>query len=315
MAANARALRLLLQPDQRLLVLRPRRGALAGVIVEVHNTYGGRHAYLVHPDEQGRARVDKALYVSPFHGTDGWYDVPCRSRATTCWWPSPCTPTTARRSAPRWPVGVPTTSPLRAAPAALRGVGPDPRPRHRAVAAPPARPTHDPPTTTPSCTGVPDDHRSSADPRSTSGPTSAQVPTGPRAAVSAAVARRLFEAGVRRLPSPSTSRAATIGRGGPEMTVHRPEEFFARLGRGALIGFGEAYLTGAWDADDLGAFLTVLAAEMPRLVPDSLQRLRAVAVRRPPRARAQHPGQPRQQHRPPLRPVQRPVRAVPRRRR
>ncbi len=35
------------------------------------------------------------------------------------------------------------------------------------------------------------------------------------------------------------------------MTVHRPDEFFARLGRGGLIGFGEAYLTGAWDADDL----------------------------------------------------------------
>ena len=48
---------------------------LAGVVVEVHNTYGERHAYLVHPDAQGRARVDKALYVSPFHGTDGWYDV------------------------------------------------------------------------------------------------------------------------------------------------------------------------------------------------------------------------------------------------
>jgi uncharacterized protein len=43
--------------------------------VEVHNTYGGRHVYLVHPDEHGRARVDKDLYVSPFHGTDGWYDV------------------------------------------------------------------------------------------------------------------------------------------------------------------------------------------------------------------------------------------------
>ena len=50
-------------------------GAPAGTVVEVHNTYGGRHAYLVHPDERGRARVDKELFVSPFHGTDGWYDV------------------------------------------------------------------------------------------------------------------------------------------------------------------------------------------------------------------------------------------------
>ncbi|NYE36513.1 putative NAD/FAD-binding protein/DUF1365 family protein [Nocardioides cavernae] len=47
----------------------------AGVVVEVHNTYGDRHAYLVHPDAQGRARTDKAMYVSPFHGVDGTYDI------------------------------------------------------------------------------------------------------------------------------------------------------------------------------------------------------------------------------------------------
>jgi DUF1365 family protein len=29
----------------------------------------------VRPDERGRARIGKELYVSPFHGTDGWYDV------------------------------------------------------------------------------------------------------------------------------------------------------------------------------------------------------------------------------------------------
>ncbi|RYB89470.1 FAD-dependent oxidoreductase [Nocardioides glacieisoli] len=50
-------------------------GRQAGVVVEVHNTYGDRHAYLVHPDEQGRATTDKAMYVSPFHGVDGTYDV------------------------------------------------------------------------------------------------------------------------------------------------------------------------------------------------------------------------------------------------
>jgi cyclopropane-fatty-acyl-phospholipid synthase len=110
-----------------------------------------------------------------------------------------------------------------------------------------------------------------------------EVPRGPRATVSAYVARRLFEAGVRRLPVTVHLDGRTIGGGGPEMTVQRPEEFFARLGRDALIGFGEAYLTGAWEAPDLGAFLSVLAAEMPRLVPDGLQRLRALAVRRPPR--------------------------------
>ena len=51
-------------------------------MVEVHNTYGDRHAYVVHPDEQGRARTDKAMYVSPFHGVDGSYDVAVPSRPT-----------------------------------------------------------------------------------------------------------------------------------------------------------------------------------------------------------------------------------------
>ena len=49
--------------------------SLAAVVVEVHNTYGDRHAYLVRPDDQGRARTDKLMYVSPFHGVDGVYDL------------------------------------------------------------------------------------------------------------------------------------------------------------------------------------------------------------------------------------------------
>ena len=93
------------------------------------------------------------------------------------------------------------------------------------------------------------------------------LPTGLRTAVSARVARRLFRAAVSRL----------------DVTVHRPEEFFARIGRDQLIGFGEAYLTGSWDAEDLSGFLTALAAELPALVPRSLQKLRAMVVARPPR--------------------------------
>ena len=50
-------------------------GEQRAVVVEVRNTYGDRHAYLVHPDEQGRARTDKQMYVSPFHGTDGTYEL------------------------------------------------------------------------------------------------------------------------------------------------------------------------------------------------------------------------------------------------
>lgn len=51
-------------------------GSLACVLAEVHNTYKGRHTYLVETDERGRARVDKQFYVSPFNdATDGYYTM------------------------------------------------------------------------------------------------------------------------------------------------------------------------------------------------------------------------------------------------
>lgn len=48
-------------------------GTLARVVAEVHNTYGDRHRYLLDVDGRGRAETAKAMYVSPFHGTDGTY--------------------------------------------------------------------------------------------------------------------------------------------------------------------------------------------------------------------------------------------------
>jgi DUF1365 family protein len=45
------------------------------VIAEVHNTYGGRHAYLLPPTGDQPAAVKKALYVSPFNEVDGYYLV------------------------------------------------------------------------------------------------------------------------------------------------------------------------------------------------------------------------------------------------
>lgn len=52
------------------------RGAddeVVAVVAEVHNTYGGRHAYLLDPDQLGRVDTDKELYVSPFYTVDGTY--------------------------------------------------------------------------------------------------------------------------------------------------------------------------------------------------------------------------------------------------
>jgi DUF1365 family protein len=48
-------------------------GGLAAVIAEVHNTYGGRHTYLLHPDSHGRAEAAKDFYVSPFLPVAGRY--------------------------------------------------------------------------------------------------------------------------------------------------------------------------------------------------------------------------------------------------
>lgn len=114
-----------------------------------------------------------------------------------------------------------------------------------------------------------------------------RVPTGPRADVGRRLARRIFHGAVGRLGVTVVEGdgpgAQVLGRGGPRAVLHRPDEFYRRLAQDGLIGFGEAYLTGAWSADDLGGFLTVLAAEMPTLVPAPLQRLRAAYVRRPPR--------------------------------
>ena len=50
-------------------------GVLRHVIAEVHNTYGGRHAYLLPPSGNQPVAVKKALYVSPFNDVDGYYLV------------------------------------------------------------------------------------------------------------------------------------------------------------------------------------------------------------------------------------------------
>jgi DUF1365 family protein len=44
------------------------------VILEIHNTYGDRHAHLIHLDKAGTASVNKEFYVSPFLTVDGRYE-------------------------------------------------------------------------------------------------------------------------------------------------------------------------------------------------------------------------------------------------
>lgn len=51
-----------------------REGRLRHVIAEVHNTYGGRHAYLLPPADLPVV-TEKKFYVSPFNAIDGYYLV------------------------------------------------------------------------------------------------------------------------------------------------------------------------------------------------------------------------------------------------
>ncbi len=135
----------------------------------------------------------------------------------------------------------------------------------------------------------------------------------PTAPLHAAIARAITARAVRRLPlTLAFPDGSTWGAGGPRLELTDPDAFFARLGRDGLIGFGEAWMTGALTAggwrpgsrpgsgetdvrvlnestDELAAALTVLATRMAALVPRPLQRLRSGWQHRPPAAEANTP--------------------------
>ncbi|EGX57089.1 cyclopropane fatty acid synthase [Streptomyces zinciresistens K42] len=104
------------------------------------------------------------------------------------------------------------------------------------------------------------------------------VATVPRApwplrAITATVLERVMQ----RLPLRLRfADGTTLGLGGPLIEVRDPHAFHARIGTRGLIGFGESYMAGEWDAPDLVGALTVLAAHAADLVPPRLQRLRGL---------------------------------------
>jgi cyclopropane-fatty-acyl-phospholipid synthase len=93
-----------------------------------------------------------------------------------------------------------------------------------------------------------------------------------RAALARVFLRRVVEVAGLRVELPG---GAGFGpHGAPAMQVHHPEAFFARLGQGGKIGFGESYMAKEWDAEDLVGVLEALARHADSLVPLPLQTLR-----------------------------------------
>jgi cyclopropane-fatty-acyl-phospholipid synthase len=101
-----------------------------------------------------------------------------------------------------------------------------------------------------------------------------------------AIARWVFRRALTKVPvRVEMPDGTTLGAGGPDgpvMRINDDRAFFRRLGADGLIGFGEAFMVGDWDAADPAAVLEPLAARLADLVPAWMQRLRHYYVRHVP---------------------------------
>ena len=264
-------------------------GTVQDVIAEVHNTYGGQHAYLLETDSNGRADTDKAFYVSPFYPVDGRYElvlpVPDDRLAVAITLrrdgERPFTATVTGRQRRGGTVGV-----LRAAirtPLVTWLVAARIRRHGIALYLKGLRPVARRPQDTregisPSTPEI----RKSMDMQIVDETRWPDVAAVPPAGVRARIARSLFRAATARLPIRVVEAGGKVhGAGGPDapvMWLARPDHLFRRLGATGLVGFGEAFQAGDWEADELADVLTVFAKQMDTLIPPKLQRLRELAL-------------------------------------
>jgi cyclopropane-fatty-acyl-phospholipid synthase len=255
-----------------------RAGVLHKVIVEVHNTYGQRHAYLL-PPASTPVRVSKKLYVSPFNPVSGHYQVRAPrpdekvdvvislhgegQSAFVATLRGTRRPATVRHVA-RMQIVAPLAPLMVALRIRIQGIALWLR-RVPVV---------------PRTTDVSETLSATIDPERW--PAVAKVPSGPVAVVSAFIADRLLRRIAGRLPLRLAYPDGTvIGAGNaaaPMLKINRPDQLARRIGRHGLIGFGESYMAGEWESDALTPALTTLATEMDSLVPRSLQWLRPVVV-------------------------------------
>jgi len=116
----------------------------------------------------------------------------------------------------------------------------------------------------------------------------ARVPRGPVAAVSAHVASRLLRRAAGKLPLRLSYPDGTVVGAAdltlPTLVLRQPDRLARRVGSTGLIGFGESYMAGEWESDDLAGVLTAFATSIADLVPRTLQGMRPIALARQPRS-------------------------------
>ena len=102
------------------------------------------------------------------------------------------------------------------------------------------------------------------------------------------IAEGLLRRAVARLPIrleyPDGSVIGAADTTLPTMVIHQPKALFRRVGRYGLIGFGESYMAGEWESNDLAGVMTAFANSVADLIPPALQWLRPLAVVRHPRS-------------------------------
>jgi cyclopropane-fatty-acyl-phospholipid synthase len=140
---------------------------------------------------------------------------------------------------------------------------------------------------TSSITSVPSPDAQTLRPGASQYPVVPAVPRGAVAVARAAAARTYLGWAAARLPlriqSPQGRLSGAGGQQSPVLEIRDQDEFYRRLGSGAA-GFAEAYMTGAWDCDDLPGLFAVLASNMNTLVPGPVQALRRWYIPRQPAA-------------------------------
>jgi cyclopropane-fatty-acyl-phospholipid synthase len=108
----------------------------------------------------------------------------------------------------------------------------------------------------------------------------------PRGGLRAGLGGWLFHRAVRRLPvRVETPGGVNLGGGAgdaPRMVLRRPEAVVRRVAASGTIGFGEAYMAGDWETDDLVGVLTAFASNVGRLIPMPLQQARHAILSRMP---------------------------------